>query len=111
MVEQPVKGAAARDSPLDGCDGRRAEIGDVDLLYVDPPYNSRQYVAYYHIPRSWHGGGRTRPRRSAGKVGLLAGDEGRSQWSHGRRVKKLFAGLLSATGAKHAWSASIRKAI
>jgi adenine-specific DNA methylase len=37
-----------------------------------------------------------------GKVGLLAGKEGRSDWSHGRRVQKLFTALLSATKARHA---------
>jgi adenine-specific DNA methylase len=37
-----------------------------------------------------------------GKVGLLAGKEGRSDWSHGRRVQKLFTGLLAATRARHA---------
>jgi adenine-specific DNA methylase len=37
-----------------------------------------------------------------GKVGLLAGEEGRSQWSHGKRVGKLFTGLLQATTATHA---------
>ena len=32
----------------------------------------------------------------------MAGPEGRSQWSHGRRVKKLFRGLLEASRAVHA---------
>jgi adenine-specific DNA-methyltransferase len=77
-------------------------IGAVDLLYIDPPYNSRQYVAYYHIPeilaRGW---GESDPA-IRGKVGLLAGEEGRSQWSHGRRVQKLFSALLAATSASHA---------
>jgi adenine-specific DNA-methyltransferase len=72
------------------------------LLYIDPPYNSRQYVAYYHIPeilaRGWSDG--SPPIR--GKVGLLAGNEGRSQWSHGRRVARLFSSLLRATSARHA---------
>lgn len=77
-------------------------VGEVDLLYIDPPYNSRQYVAYYHIPeiiaRGWSGGA----PRVRGKVGLLAGKEGRSDWSHGRRVRGLFSGLLAASGARHA---------
>jgi adenine-specific DNA methylase len=59
-------------------------------------------VAYYHIPeilaRGWSGD----EPAIRGKVGLLAGNEGRSQWSHGRRVQKLFTGLLSASGARHA---------
>jgi adenine-specific DNA-methyltransferase len=102
VVEKPVKGAQPATARwMDATEAAR-EVGDIDLLYVDPPYNSRQYVAYYHIPeilaRGWTGSSPA----VRGKVGLLAGDEGRSQWSHGRRVRKLFAGLLSATGAKHA---------
>ena len=79
----------------------RGEIGEVDLLYIDPPYNSRQYVAYYHIPEILGAAGWTPAPAIRGKVGLLAGNEGRSQWSHGRRVKKrLPAALLAATGVR-----------
>jgi adenine-specific DNA-methyltransferase len=101
-VEEPVVGAARATADLLDATESARRLGEVDLLYVDPPYNSRQYVAYYHIPeilaRGWSG---TSPE-IRGKVGLLAGQEGRSQWSHGRRVKKLFSGLLAASGAKHA---------
>src|SRR3982751_2533715 len=45
--------------------------------------------------RSWRAAGRWKPRR-------YAGEEGRSQWSHGRRVQKLFSGLLTGSGAKWA---------
>jgi len=74
----------------------------VDLIYIDPPYNSRQYVAYYHIPEILARGWTDSAPAIRGKVGLLAGSEGRSQWSHSRRVKKLFSALLAATGARHA---------
>src|SRR5205814_9961418 len=37
-----------------------------------------------------------------GKVALLAGEDGRSHWSHGRRVRRLFSGLLGATKARNA---------
>ncbi len=100
-VAAPVRGRPAVAHLMDAADAARA-IGEVDLIYIDPPYNSRQYVAYYHIPeilaRGWSDG----DPAIRGKVGLLAGDEGRSQWSHGRRVQKLFAGLLSESGARHA---------
>jgi adenine-specific DNA-methyltransferase len=100
--EVPVKGSQpARAHLMDAIDAAKT-IGEVDLLYIDPPYNSRQYVAYYHIPeilaRGWADG----LPAIRGKVGLLAGEEGRSQWSHGRRVQKLFSALLSATTASHA---------
>jgi adenine-specific DNA-methyltransferase len=78
------------------------ELQGVDLLYVDPPYNTRQYVAYYHVPeiiaRGWFEDSIPELR---GKVGLLADAGGRSNWSHGRRVKGLFGDLLRKTSARH----------
>ena len=102
VVEKPVRGGQPATARWMDATKAAQEIGDIDLLYVDPPYNSRQYVAYYHIPEILARGWTSSSPAVRGKVGLLAGDEGRSQWSHGRRVQKLFAGLLSATGAKHA---------
>jgi adenine-specific DNA-methyltransferase len=102
VLEKPIKGERpATAELLDATESAKA-LGEVDLLYVDPPYNSRQYVAYYHVPEILARGWGTEAPAIRGKVGLLAGEEGRSQWSHGRRVKKLFSGLLAATGAKHA---------
>lgn len=102
IPETPVKGAQpAHASLMDATEAARS-IGEVDLLYVDPPYNSRQYVAYYHIPEILARGWSDSAPAIRGKVGLLAGEEGRSQWSHGRRVQKLFSALLAATGARHA---------
>lgn len=100
--EVPIKGAQpARAHLMDAIEAAKS-IGDVDLLYIDPPYNSRQYVAYYHIPEILARGWTESAPAIRGKVGLLAGEEGRSQWSHGRRVQKLFSALLSATTATHA---------
>ena len=100
--ELPIKGAQpALAFLMDAAQAARA-IGDVDLLYIDPPYNSRQYVAYYHIPEILARGWADSAPAIRGKVGLLAGEEGRSQWSHGRRVKKLFAGLLADSAARFA---------
>ena len=100
-IEPPIKGKQAFAYLMDAAQAAR-EAGQIDLIYIDPPYNSRQYVAYYHIPeilaRGWSDG----QPAIRGKVGLLAGQEGRSQWSHGRRVQKLFTALLAATGARHA---------
>jgi adenine-specific DNA-methyltransferase len=102
LPENPVKGAQpAQAALMDATDAAKA-IGEVDLLYIDPPYNSRQYVAYYHIPEILARGWSDSPPAIRGKVGLLAGEEGRSQWSHGRRVQKLFSALLAASGARHA---------
>jgi adenine-specific DNA-methyltransferase len=101
-IEKPIKGAApATAQQLDAIESAQA-LGEIDLLYIDPPYNSRQYVAYYHIPEILARGWSEAAPAIRGKVGLLAGEEGRSQWSHGRRVKKLFSGLFAASGARHA---------
>src|SRR3954469_25976550 len=99
VLEAPVGGAPAVAHLMDATDAAK-EIGELDLIYIDPPYNSRQYVAYYHIPEILARGWTNTPPSIRGKVGLLAGQEGRSLWSHGRRVKKLFSGLLAATGAR-----------
>jgi adenine-specific DNA-methyltransferase len=102
IAEAPVKGAQPAQASLMDATEAAKSIGDVDLLYIDPPYNSRQYVAYYHIPEILARGWTDSAPAIRGKVGLLAGEEGRSQWSHGRRVQKLFSALLGATGARHA---------
>jgi adenine-specific DNA-methyltransferase len=102
VPEVPVKGSQPAQAHLmDAIDAAKS-IGEVDLLYIDPPYNSRQYVAYYHIPEILARGWADDAPAIRGKVGLLAGEEGRSQWSHGRRVQQLFSALLSATTAAHA---------
>ena len=102
VTEPPVAGSQRAEAHLMDATEAARVIGDVDLLYIDPPYNSRQYVAYYHIPEILARGWSDDPPAIRGKVGLLAGDEGRSQWSHGRRVGKLFGVLLEATSASHA---------
>jgi adenine-specific DNA-methyltransferase len=102
VPEMPVKGAQPASAALMDATEAAKSIGEVDLLYIDPPYNSRQYVAYYHIPEILARGWTDSAPAVRGKVGLLAGDEGRSQWSHGRRVQKLFSVLLAASGARHA---------
>ena len=102
VPESPIKGAQRAEAHLmDATDAAR-QIGEVDLIYIDPPYNSRQYVAYYHIPEILARGWTDSAPAIRGKVGLLAGSEGRSQWSHGRRVGKLFSALLAASGARQA---------
>jgi len=102
VPEMPVKGAQPAEATLMDATEAAKSIGEVDLLYIDPPYNSRQYVAYYHIPEILARGWTDSLPAIRGKVGLLAGEEGRSQWSHGRRVQKLFSALLAASGARHA---------
>ena len=100
--EKPTAGDSGATALLMDATAAAKAVGDVDLIYIDPPYNSRQYVAYYHIPEIIARGWSDRGPAVRGKVGLLAGKEGRSDWSHGRRVRKLFSGLLAATNARYA---------
>jgi adenine-specific DNA-methyltransferase len=102
VPEKPIRGAQSAEAHLMDATDAAKQIGEVDLIYIDPPYNSRQYVAYYHIPEILARGWTHSAPAIRGKVGLLAGNEGRSQWSHGRRVGKLFSALLAATGARQA---------
>ncbi|MFL5509893.1 MAG: DNA adenine methylase [Gemmatimonadaceae bacterium] len=102
VAEHPTSGQLPAQAYLMDAADAAERIGEVDLLYVDPPYNSRQYVAYYHIPEILARGWSVETPAIRGKVGLLAGEDGRSQWSHGRRVQKLFSGLLTGSGAKWA---------
>jgi adenine-specific DNA-methyltransferase len=102
IADTPARGAQPAQAMLMDATEAAKSIGGVDLLYVDPPYNARQYVAYYHIPEILARGWTDHVPAIRGKVGLLAGEEGRSQWSHGRRVQRLFSALLAATGATRA---------
>jgi adenine-specific DNA-methyltransferase len=79
-----------------------AAAGPVDLLYLDPPYNGRQYSGYYHIPeliaRGWFDG----PVPLRGKTGLPAGSSSqRSRWCSARAVGKALRELLETTRARH----------
>ena len=100
--EDPGTGVPGATAHLMDAASAAKSIGEVDLIYIDPPYNSRQYVAYYHIPEIIARGWSDSAPAVRGKVGLLAGKEGRSDWSHGRRVQKLFSSLLATTRARHA---------
>ena len=98
-------------SPLRGPRGAQAHQGDaatvaaalgpVDLLYVDPPYNSRQYAGYYHVPEIIARGWFDDTPAIAGKTGLLASRDQRSDWCSARRVENALVELLEATHASH----------
>ncbi len=74
----------------------------MELLYIDPPYNARQYSGYYHVPeviaRGWF---ETMPVLR-GKTGLVAGGDQQSDWCSARRAGAALTSLLAATGARHA---------
>jgi len=79
-----------------------ATTGEVELLYIDPPYNARQYSGYYHVPEVIARGWFDSTPVLRGKTGLVGGDGQRSDWCSPRKAGAALAGLLAASGARHA---------
>jgi len=76
-------------------------VGPIDLLYVDPPYNTRQYAGYYHVPELLARGWFDDVVELRGKTGLIADDEQRSEWCSRRDAPNALRRLLRVTGARH----------
>lgn len=97
----PIRGARGSTAHQDDAARVAAMLGPVDLLYIDPPYNGRQYAGYYHVPeilaRGWF---EARPV-IVGKTGLLADRAQRSAWCSPRKVERALSELLAVTGARH----------
>jgi len=75
-------------------------IGSVDLLYIDPPYNERQYPGYYHLPELLAQGW-SPPPHLRGKTGLIPDDELRSDWCRRGRCEAALRSLLDVADARH----------
>jgi adenine-specific DNA-methyltransferase len=76
-------------------------LGPIDLLYVDPPYNTRQYAGYYHVPELVARGWFDDAVSLRGKTGLIADEEQRSAWCSRREAPGALRHLLAATRARH----------
>lgn len=76
-------------------------LGPIDLLYVDPPYNTRQYAGYYHVPELVARGWFDDAVSLRGKTGLIADQEQRSAWCSRREAPSALRELLAATQARH----------
>lgn len=76
--------------------------GEVELIYIDPPYNGRQYSGYYHVPEVIARGWFDSVPVLRGKTGLVAGDGQQSDWCSARTAGAALSALLAATGARHA---------
>lgn len=80
--------------------GTLADEGELDVLYLDPPYNQRQYSANYHLLETlarWDLNTFT-PR---GKTGLRPAQAQRSAFCSRREVKDAFQAVLTAARARH----------
>ncbi|MFV1986528.1 MAG: DNA adenine methylase [Gemmatimonadota bacterium] len=79
---------------------RLGQIGTIDLVYLDPPYNARQYPGYYHIPeliaRGW-----TPAPEIRGKTGLIPDDEVRSDWCRSGKAGDALDAVLEAADTTH----------
>ncbi len=78
-----------------------ADLEPFDLLYLDPPYNNRQYPGYYHIPEllamGWFDG---RPELR-GKTGLVPDRDKRSDWSRVNKCEAAFEELIASAPWRH----------
>ena len=105
---RPMRLRVPRISQGNGCRALRADALDVvrsqepfDLLYLDPPYNARQYAGYYHIPeviaRGWFDALPT----TRGKTGLIDDVNLRSDWSRTGRCEEAFETLVATAPCRH----------
>lgn len=78
------------------------DLGRFDLLYLDPPYNTRQYSAYYHVPEliaeGWFDAELPTLR---GKTGLIEDSQKKSEWSTRDGCVPALEQLLEAVDATH----------
>lgn len=91
-----------------GCYAYRSDAVDLvasleafDLLYLDPPYNSRQYAGYYHIPELLAMGWFHEQPVLRGKTGLLPDRDKRSDWSRRGKCEDALEQLVARARCKH----------
>jgi adenine-specific DNA-methyltransferase len=94
--------------PGNGCRAARAEAhelvadsGRFDLLYLDPPYNERQYAGYYHVPELIAVGWFSGEPRLRGKTGLIPDADKRSDWCRRSRCEDALGNLVAAARCRH----------
>lgn len=75
--------------------------GPFDLLYLDPPYNERQYPAYYHVPELIAQGWDDGEPELRGKTGLLPDAHQRSDWCRRGAAAEALEALLEAADCRH----------
>lgn len=78
-----------------------SQLEPFDLLYLDPPYNARQYAGYYHIPELIALGWSDNAPQLRGKTGLLPDKEKRTDWSRRKKCERALEALLAAAQCRH----------
>jgi adenine-specific DNA-methyltransferase len=78
-----------------------AELEPFDLLYLDPPYNNRQYPGYYHIPELLAMGWFDGKPELRGKTGLVPDADKRSDWSRTGKCETAFETLIATAPWRH----------
>ena len=91
-----------------GCYAHRADafalvsqLDEFELLYLDPPYNSRQYAGYYHVPELLALGWFEEQPALRGKTGLLPDRDKRSDWSRRAKCESALESLVASARCKH----------
>ncbi len=104
---RPVRPAVPPARSALGCTAFRGpagallrRIGSVDLMYLDPPYNERQYPGYYHLPELLAQGWDP-PPELRGKTGLIPDDDLRSDWCRRGRCEAALRSILDQADARH----------
>jgi adenine-specific DNA-methyltransferase len=104
---RPIRPAVPPSEWSSGCTSFRGpaeeltrRVGPVDLLYLDPPYNGRQYPGYYHLPELLAQGWDP-PPDLRGKTGLIPDADLRSDWCRRGRCVAALRSLLRASDARH----------
>lgn len=69
-----------------------------DILYLDPPYNERDYAGYYHLPETIANGIIPIPK---GKSGVYTGNSVRSQYTQKSTVNQAFEDLVKNSKSKY----------
>lgn len=105
---RPLRLRVPEFTPGNGCRALRRDalelVSDAEafeLLYLDPPYNSRQYPGYYHIPELLAVGWFEGEPELRGKTGLLPDGKKRSDWARQRQCEEAFETLVAAADCRH----------
>jgi adenine-specific DNA-methyltransferase len=101
LVDPPVASRFRCVAHLADANSVAQSIGPIDLLYVDPPYNTRQYAGYYHVPELIARGWFENDVVLRGKTGLISDDHQKSAWCSRREAPAALRELLASTKARH----------